>query len=74
MDTERATHLQWCKDRALEYVKAGRLEDAISSMQSDLTKHPDTNTPEIIKRAQDIELLYADSMHRRVVVYIHGFK
>jgi hypothetical protein len=35
----RAEHLQWCKDRALEYVNAGNLDEAFASMASDLRKH-----------------------------------
>ena len=38
----RSEHLQWCKDRALEYVDAGDLTNAYASMASDLTKHPET--------------------------------
>ena len=40
--TTRAEHLQWCKDRAMEYVKTGDYNQAITSMLSDLTKHPET--------------------------------
>lgn len=38
----RSEHLQWCKTRALEYVRLGNLQNAWSSMVSDLRKHPDT--------------------------------
>jgi len=38
----RAEHMKWCKMRALEYVDAGQLDNAISSMLSDFTKHPET--------------------------------
>ena len=38
----RAEHLQWCKDRALEYVDRGDMSQAMASMRSDLQKHPDT--------------------------------
>ena len=38
----REEHLQWCKDRALEYVDAGDLNNALVSMLSDLGKHPET--------------------------------
>jgi hypothetical protein len=38
----REEHLQWCKDRALEYLDAGDIVDAITSMASDLDKHPET--------------------------------
>jgi hypothetical protein len=38
----RAEHLAWCKARAFEYVDRGELANAVASMASDLTKHPDT--------------------------------
>jgi hypothetical protein len=40
----REEHLAWCKGRALEYLDAGDLENAVASMGSDLTKHPETET------------------------------
>lgn len=45
----RAEHLAWCKERSLEYVDAGNLEEAFASFASDITKHPDTeNMMEIV--------------------------
>lgn len=38
----RDEHLQWAKDRALEYWRAGDLENACASMASDLNKHEET--------------------------------
>ncbi len=38
----RAEHLQWCKDRALEYADRNDITNAIASFGSDLRKHPDT--------------------------------
>ena len=38
----RAEHLEWCKRRALEYVEAGELPHAFTSMGFDLSKHPET--------------------------------
>jgi hypothetical protein len=38
----RAQHLEWCKKRALAYVDQGYLQQALSSMISDLRKHPKT--------------------------------
>jgi hypothetical protein len=38
----RAEHLQWAKNRALEYVKTGDFAGAVTSMLSDLGKHPET--------------------------------
>lgn len=39
----RAEHLQWCKDRALEYIELGDVVNAWASMCSDLDKHPETS-------------------------------
>lgn len=39
----RAEHLEWCKQRALEYVDKGDLKEAFASFQSDMTKHPETD-------------------------------
>ena len=38
----RTEHLQWCKDRALQYVKQNDLKQAYASFQSDMKKHPET--------------------------------
>lgn len=38
----RAEHVNWAKGRAHEYVQTGDLGSAVSSMISDLGKHPDT--------------------------------
>jgi hypothetical protein len=38
----RQEHLQWCKDRANEYIKVRDGQQAISSMLSDLNKHEET--------------------------------
>ena len=43
----RAEHLQWCKDRALEYLPDDPTQ-AMASMVSDLRKHKETaNHPAI---------------------------
>jgi hypothetical protein len=33
-------HIDWCKQRALEYVEVGDLANAVASMMSDLRKGP----------------------------------
>lgn len=35
----RDEHLAWCKERALEYIEAGDIENGIASMLSDMGKH-----------------------------------
>ena len=42
MEVTRAEHLQWCKERALEYLTVGDLTQALTSMYSDLGKHQET--------------------------------
>lgn len=42
----RDEHLQWCKNRALEYLKPGQFyspQEAVTSMLSDLNKHDETS-------------------------------
>jgi len=38
----RSEYLEWCKKRALEYIDTGNINDAYTSMASDLSKHPET--------------------------------
>ena len=38
----RTEHLEWCKQRALEYVDMGDTTNAWASMASDMSKHPET--------------------------------
>lgn len=38
----RKDHLAWCKRRAVKYIDAGDLPQALTSMGSDLNKHPET--------------------------------
>jgi hypothetical protein len=38
----REEHLEFCKQRAREYLDAGDLVNAVTSMGSDMDKHPET--------------------------------
>lgn len=63
----RAEHLQWCKDRALEYLDVGDLNQAATSMISDMSKHPETaGYPEALNQLVMLELLNrnADGVRR----------
>ena len=40
----RAQHLNWCKERALEYINRGDVKEAFASFQSDMSKHSETAT------------------------------
>jgi hypothetical protein len=37
-----AEHLQWCKDRALQYLYDGDVKNAVASFWSDMDKHEET--------------------------------
>jgi len=38
----RDEHMEWCKQRALEYIDRGDVSSALGSMMSDLGKHEET--------------------------------
>ena len=40
----RAEHLAWCKQRALEYINRGQISEGLTSMMSDMSKHPETKS------------------------------
>lgn len=57
----RAEHLEWCKKRALEYVDAGDLPNAVASMKSDMNKHEETaNYPHVLDQLAVLELMKGD--------------
>lgn len=37
----RAQHVEWCKQRAREYLAIGDVTNAVTSMMSDMNKHPE---------------------------------
>jgi len=41
----REEHLAWCKQRALEYIDRGDIQNGITSMMSDMNKHEETRAP-----------------------------
>jgi hypothetical protein len=55
-DKTREEHLAWCKEQALEYLDRGYVVSAITSMLSDLDKHPETKLNPTIKT---LGLMYA---------------
>jgi len=38
--------MAWCKERANEYLAHGDVSNGVTSMLSDLDKHPETRLPE----------------------------
>jgi hypothetical protein len=69
----RAEHLQWAKDRALEYADRGDLADAMASMTSDLNKHPETKGHAGIELMGMLALAGHLRTRKDVREYIEGF-
>jgi hypothetical protein len=69
--TTRAEHLQWSKDRAHEYINQGDYKNAVTSMMSDLNKHPETRDSPGIQLG--LGLLVFGVTRRDAVNYIEGF-
>jgi hypothetical protein len=69
----RKEHLQWAKTRALEYVEMGQLSLAVSSMQSDLSKHPETTIPPKIMDSLFVALFSQPLTAKTVAKWINDF-
>jgi hypothetical protein len=69
----RSEHLQWAKARALQYVDAGDLQQAYSSMASDLRKHEELSGHTGIRLG--FEMLMAGLLNDPVEMrkFINGF-
>lgn len=69
----RQEHLDWCKRRALEYVDSGDLQEAVTSMLSDIRKHPETRSDAMM--ALGAGLLMAGELGTALKVrdFINGF-
>lgn len=70
----RSEHLQWAKTRALEYVKTGDFNSAVTSMLSDLSKHEETKqSAEGICAQIGIMELMRGPTKESITRYITGF-
>lgn len=69
----REEHLAWCKRRAYEYLDQGDVQNAITSMMSDLQKHEETKT--IAGGTIDLIGFWAATSHDKQAAkrYIDGF-
>lgn len=69
----REEHLQWCKNRALEYVEQGNLENAFMSMASDLQKHDGTRGHVGIQLGMAEMMMGLLSTSEEMKEFINGF-
>lgn len=68
----REEHLVWCKERALEYLNRGDLQNAVTSMGSDLQKHPALECPPHLLMLGGIRAMNFDT--EGVRKWIEGFR
>lgn len=66
---DRAEHLQWAKNRAMEYANAGDYPNAVASMLSDLGKHEETKGA--LQWAGALMLMCTD--RKSTIDFIQGF-
>jgi len=69
----RAEHLEWCKDRAQEYLLEGDVVNAITSMLSDIQKHPETKLKNGHVLFQLGMMIISEGDIRRAAGFIEGF-
>jgi len=69
----RAEHLQWCKDRAIEYIENGDIQEGITSMMSDMNKHPETRSDTL--NSLSLMMLTSGQLHsmHKAREFINGF-
>jgi hypothetical protein len=68
----REEHLEWCKERAREYLAAGDLSNAVASMASDMRGHPECGVNEFLLAAGMIHVMNFDE--REVRRWVEGFR
>ena len=69
----RTEHLQWCKERALEYVDKDELVNAFASMGSDLDKHSETENHRGIDLGISLMVAGHLSTDEEMRKFINGF-
>jgi hypothetical protein len=69
----RQEHLNWCKQRALEYIKTGDVNNAWASMCSDMDKHPETKGHSAINLGTMLIMSGGLSTATEMKKFIEGF-
>jgi hypothetical protein len=73
MELTRQEHLEWCKKRALEYADRGYVQEAFSSMASDLSKHPETEKHPGIELGLMFLMFGSIKTQEQMIRFIEGF-
>lgn len=69
----RKEHLDWCKQRALEYCSEGKFQEAYASFISDMLKHAETSGHVALKLGFDMILSGHLSSPMKMREFIEGF-
>ena len=69
----RDEHLAWCKKRALEYIDKGQVNEGLTSMMSDMSKHPETAAPALNQLTVSMMMIGALSTPEQARRHINGY-
>ena len=70
---DRKEHLEWCKQRAIEYIDDGDLNQAFVSMLSDMSKHPETQNHLALEMSMSLKLGGCIDTPNEMRKFIEGF-
>jgi hypothetical protein len=68
----REEHVEWCKARAMEYYNQGDMQNAVTSMASDMNKREDTRVAHVLIMLGMLHLTNHDD--REIKRWIEGFR
>lgn len=68
----RSQHVTWVKQRAMDYANAGDVAGCLSSLQSDLRKHPDTHDHAAIELSMMLAFAGHLSTTSELVEFVEG--
>lgn len=69
----REEHLAWCKQRALEYIDRGQINEGLTSMMSDMNKHDETRAPALDQLTVGLMMIGALSTREAARKHINGY-
>lgn len=69
----REEHIAWCKKRAHEYLDKGDIKNGVTSMLSDLQKHPETKLQDGSPLGMLGMMAIMSNSHQEAVRFVDGF-
>ena len=68
----RQEHIEWAKTRAYEYLDLNQPQNALDSLLSDLTKHPETKEHSAVQLGMSLRIFGGLSTAQDVRRFIDG--